>query len=66
MKEWIAKLEMEPTDKKFAVKFIVGGDVQHEEMILHSPSKSEARKYCIEWATFAIGTKVWKIREVKL
>ena len=57
---------MEPTDKKFAIKFEVGGKVQHEEMILHSPSKYEARKYCIEWATFAIGTKVWKIREVKL
>ena len=58
--------KMEPTDKKFAVKFIVGGDVQHEEMILHSSSIHEARKYCIEWASFATETKVWKIREVIL
>ena len=57
---------MEPTDKKFAIKFKVGGNVQHDEMILHAPSIEEARKYCIEWASFAIGTKVWKIREVIL
>jgi hypothetical protein len=53
-------------DKRFAVTFKVGHTIDYEEMILHSSSKYEARKYCDEWASFIEGTKVWKIREIKL
>jgi len=53
-------------DKRFAVTFKVGHTIDYEEMILHSSSKYEARKYCDEWASFITGTKVWKIREIKL
>ena len=56
---------MEPIDKTFAVRFKVAGQIDSDELILKSPNRREARKYCTEWASFISDVKIHTFREVQ-
>ena len=51
-------------EKTFAVRFKVAGHIDNDELMLKSPNRREARKYCTEWASFIQGVKIHTLREV--
>jgi len=55
---------MELTEKTFAVRFKVAGQIDNDELMLKSPNIKEARKYCTDWASFTQGVKIHTLREV--
>ena len=52
-------------EKTFAVRFKVAGQIDSDELILKSPNRREARKYCTEWASFISDVKIHTLREVQ-
>ena len=53
-------------EKTFAVRFMVAGTLDRDELILKSPNIKEARKYCTDWASFNFnqGVKIHTLREI--
>ena len=51
-------------EKTFAVRFMVAGTLDRDELILKSPNIKEARKYCTDWASFTQGVKIHTLREI--